>query len=377
MRSAAIFVLLGLGAFAVATGVVLRLYTYPTLAKVQHNIDSVSVSQGDGITAVVYPPTGPEIRHNLSLTATTHVEGDMAQPEVKKGGDVTVWTRSTIVKEDKENLTLSAEVRRICLDRRTGESVAPCLGQFYETELGKRTTGTKDKLLQPGLNFTFPFDTQKRDHLWYDTVLQKPLFIRFDGEDTLKDLDVYRFVQVVEPTQVGKFAVPGTFVGRPLEPSVEVAQYYSVTRTLMVEPVTGAVLSARDDVLQELRTPGQAEGTGTFVFDGVLELNDASVTANANQVKDNRPMLFAITTLPLILWIAGGVLIVLALLLMIRRRFAWVPVVGAVIAVLIGAGVASGVTYSVTDMNNPDTKLDLRNATSTDGPGGAVDYGVR
>ncbi|WP_186762668.1 DUF3068 domain-containing protein [Lentzea tibetensis] len=383
MRSAAIFVLLGLGAFAVATGLVLQLYSYPALAKVSHDIDAVSVSQGDGITALVYAPDGdsvlPQIRHNLSLTATSHVEGDLSQPEIKQGGDITVWTRSTIVKEDTEGLTLSAEVRRMCVNRHTGESVAPCHGQYYETQQGKRMTAEGDKLLQPGLSFVFPFNTEQRDYLWYDTVLEKPRFIRFDGQETMKGLEVYRFVQIVPPTQVGQFAVPGNMIGRS-EPSVDVAQYYEVTRTLWVEPTTGAVVSARDDARQELRTPEQGEGQGTAVFDGVLQLNDKSVTWNADTLKKNLPMLSMITTLPVVLWITGGVLVLIALLLLIfRRSRGWGvgTLVGVVLAVLIGSGVASGVTVAVTTMNNPDSKLDLRTPSSSSGTGGHVDYGVR
>lgn len=369
MRSAVIFVLFGLGAFTVAAGLVLQLHTYPTLAKVSHDIDTISVSVGHGVTAVVYPPGGlPEIRHNLDLTATTHVQGDLAQPEIKEGGDVTVWKRSTIVKENTNDLTLSAEVRRICVDRRTGEAVAPCHGEFYETELGKRTT-TQGELLHPGLNFVFPFNTEQRDYQWYDTVLKRPVRIDFDGEQLLQDLDVYRFAHTVPPTPIGRFSVPGGMIGRT-EPSVEVTQYYRVARTLLVEPITGAVLSAREDVQQELRAADQGEDRGTMVFNGVLQLNDASVTANVNQVKQNLPKLFMITTLPTVLWIGGVLLVALGAVLLLRhgRGFA-----GAAVALLVGAALASGLTFGATSASNPDSKLDLRNVVANSN----VDYGVR
>ena len=210
MRTAVVAALLGLGAFAVATGLVLQLHTHPFLAKLQHDIDTVTVSEGEGVTAVVYPPGGlPEIRHNLRLRATTHVEGDLAAPEIKEGGDVTVWKRSTIVKEDADDLVLSAEVRRICIDRRTGEAVAPCHGEFYETEQGKRMPPEGEQLLHPGLNFVFPFNTEQRDYRWYDTVLKQPVAIHFAGEQLLQGLDMYRFVHTVPPTEIGRFEVPG------------------------------------------------------------------------------------------------------------------------------------------------------------------------
>jgi hypothetical protein len=371
VRTAVVVALLGLGAFAVAAGLVLQLHTYPLLAKLQHNIDSVTVSEGEGVTAVVYPPGGgmPEVRHNLRLTATTHVEGDLAAPEVKEDGDVTVWKRATIVKEDSDKLVLSAEVRKICLDRRTGEAVAPCYGEFYETEQGKRVTAEGPQLLQPGLNFVFPFNTEQRDHRWYDTVLKHPVDIHFAGEQLLQGLDVYRFTHTIPQTALDRFAVPGSLVGSP-EPSVDVTQYYGVSRTLLVEPTTGAVLSVREDIRQELRTSTQDEGEGTPVFAGELRLTNASVTANVDQVRQNLPRLFVITVLPTVLWVAGAALVAIGLvLLLVWRR----GLVAGALALVIGACLAGAITYGVTNANDPDGSLDLKNVVSSSN----VDYGLR
>ncbi len=370
MRTAVVAALLGLGAFAVATGLVLQLHTHPFLAKLQHDIDTVTVSEGEGVTAVVYPPGGlPEIRHNLRLRATTHVEGDLAAPEIKEGGDVTVWKRSTIVKEDADDLVLSAEVRRICIDRRTGEAVAPCHGEFYETEQGKRMSPEGEQVLHPGLNFVFPFNTEQRDYRWYDTVLKQPVAIHFAGEQLLQGLDMYRFVHTVPPTEIGRFEVPGEMIGVP-EASAQVTQYYSVTRTLLVEPDTGAVLSVREDIKQELRTATQDAGQGTYAFNGELQLTEASVTANVDEVKKNRPMLFLITTLPTILWISGAVLIAIALALLVFHRRGLVT---AALALVIGASLAGTITYGVTNASDPDSSLDLKNVVSSTN----VDYGLR
>ncbi|MGW6441574.1 DUF3068 domain-containing protein [Lentzea sp. NPDC055074] len=370
MRTAVVVALLGLGAVAVATGLVLQLHAYPLLAKLQHDIDTVSVSEGEGVTAVVHPPGGmPEVRHNLSLTATTHVEGDLAAPEVEKDSDVTVWKRATIVKENAGKLVLSAEVRKICLDRRTGEAVAPCHGEFYETEQGERITAQGRQLLQPGLNFVFPFDTEQRDYRWYDTVLKRPVDIHFAGEQLLQGLDVYRFVHTVPQTALDRFAVPGSLLGSP-EPSVDVTQYYGVTRTLLVEPTTGAVLSVSEDIRQELRTDTQQEGAGTPVFAGELRLTNASVTANVDQVKENLPKLFVITALPWVLVVGGAALIAIGLVLLLVRR---TGLIAGPLALVIGACLAGTITYSVTSAGDPDGSLDLENVVSSSN----VDYGLR
>lgn len=323
MRRVITFVLLGLGVFAVATGLLLKLYAYPRLAKVPHNIDAISVAQGSGITALVYVPQGsstkPEIRQNLSLTSTTHVTGDLSQPEVIQDGDVTSWIEASIVKDDKDGLTVTAGLRRLCMDRHTGEAVVPCEGQFYKYELddSKRVTASRNDLLQPGLNFKFPFDTEQRDYKWYDTSVKKAVDARFEGVEQIKGVEVYRFVLVVPPTKIAEREVPGALIGRPESPTVKADLYYEATRTLWIEPTTGAVISGRQDGKQELRAAGEGVGDGTYVFNGTLQLNDATVTKNVAEAEKNASKLFAITTLPTILWISGAVITLIALVMLL------------------------------------------------------------
>lgn len=321
MRRVITFVLLGLGVFAVATGLLLKLYAYPRLAKVPHNIDAKSVAQGSGITALIYVPNGssvkPEIRENLSLTSTTKVTGDLSQPEVTRDSDVTSWVESSIVKDDASKLTVTAGLRRICLDRHSGEAVVPCEGQYYEDELDKRVTAGRGDLQQPGLNFKFPFGTEQRTYKWYDTEVKAAVDAKFEGVEQIKGLEVYRFALSVPPTKISERKVPGSLIGREGEPTVAVDLYYEASRTLWVEPTTGAIISGRQDGKQELRTPDQQAGEGTYVFNGTLQLTDETVSKNAAEAGKNLSKLFAITTLPTILWISGAVLILVALAMLL------------------------------------------------------------
>jgi hypothetical protein len=151
---------------------------------------------------------------------------------------------------------------------------------------------------------------------------------------------------------------------------VDVTQYYGVTRTLLVEPTTGAVLSVREDIRQELRTDTQDEGEGTPVFAGELRLTNASVSANVDQVKQNLPKLFVITALPTVLWVAGAALVAIGLvLLLVWRR----SLVAGSLALVIGACLAGAITYGVTGASDPDDSLDLKNVVSSSN----VDYGLR
>ncbi|MGB3442697.1 MAG: DUF3068 domain-containing protein [Actinophytocola sp.] len=317
MRRYVTFIILGLGVFAVAAGLALRLYAYPQLAKIPHNVNEVSVGHGEGITALVYVPDGdtamPEIRENLSLTSTTKVTGNLRAEEVTEDGDVTVWVEASEVVDDDDGLTVNGSLRSLCLDRYSGEAVMPCENQFYEDVAGERIVGERGTLQQPGLNFKFPFATEQRDYRWFDTSVKKALPIKYSGEEEIRGLPTYKFVQTVPPTLLEERDVPGSLVGQPDVPTVRAGLYYEATRTLWVEPTTGAVISGREDGKQELR----ADGESTAVFDGELALTDETVAANVEAAEENISSLWLMTVLPVILWIVGGVLIVASIVLLV------------------------------------------------------------
>ncbi|MGW5054844.1 DUF3068 domain-containing protein [Actinokineospora sp. NPDC004072] len=323
MRRIVGLVLLGLGVFAVAAGLLLQFYAYPRLAKAPHDINTVSVARGSGITALVYVDNGgvgsPEIRRDLALTSTTRVTGDLRAPEVQVDGDVTAWVESAIVVDDASGLVVSGGVRSLCLDRGTGEAVAPCEGQYYEDAPGVRTAGTRGEVQQPGLSFKFPFGTEPRDYRWYDTRIKTAPPIRFVGEAEVSGLAVYQFSQEIPPTAIAQRDVPGYLLGVD-EQTVQTELFYEVTRTLWVDPLTGKVIDGRQDIKQELRTPAQGPGEGVYVFNGTLELTDETVAANVAETEANHSSLWVITTLPVILWIAGGVAVIAGLVLLATGR---------------------------------------------------------
>ena len=323
MRRIVSFVLIGLGVFAVALGLLFRFYVYPLAAKVPLDVEIISVAQGTGITSVVIDevdgvPT-PEIRENLSVTSTTYVSGDLTQPQVVEDGDVAVWVQATKTVDDGSGILLNAYVRSQCLDRTTGEAVVPCDGQYLEEEQGERVDGRKNAVQQPGNSFKFPFDTEKRGYPVYDISLKRTVEARYDGEDTVKGIDVYRFVIDVKPTKVGEQEVPGSLVGSD-EPSVTVDRYYEDKRTIWVEPATGVWVAAEDTSKQEMVAPGQSPGEGTVVYEGTMKLNDHSVDENIKQVTENSGRLALLTFWPIVMWIGGLLLIVAGVVVLVFRR---------------------------------------------------------
>ncbi len=321
MRRIVSFILLGLGVFAVALGLLLRFYAYPQLAKIPLDNESTSVAQGTGITALIVRTVdgapSPEIRTNLSLTSTTYVTGDLTQPEVQEDGDVAVYVEAIKTTDDATDTVVDASVRALCLDRHTNEAVVPCEGQYIEQEQGKRVTADRNTVQQPGLSFKFPFGTEQRDYPFYDLSVHKAVTAHFDGEEAIQGLDTYRFVMDVQPTKIGEREVPGSLIGEDDQPSVTADLYYQVKRTVWVEPETGIIIVGQEQGKQELLTGGQEPGQGTTVFDGTLRFNDATINDNVTKAEDNKSKLSLLTTWPIAMWIGGGLLIVVGLLLLL------------------------------------------------------------
>jgi hypothetical protein len=327
MRRIVSYVLIGLGVFAVALGLLLRFYAYPKLVKIPLDIDSVSVAQGDGVTSLLIEevddvPT-PQIRHGLSVTSTTHVTGDLTDPSVVEGGDVAAWVEARRTVDDASGILMDASLRELCLDRHSGEAVAPCENQYLSVEEGERITADANIVQQPGLSFKYPFGTEQRDYRIYDLNVRKAVPARFDGVETIKGVECYRFVAEVKDARIEQQEVPGTLIGRDDEPSVTVDRYYNDRRTMWVEPETGVMILVQDEGKQELVAPDESPGAGTTVYEGTLRLNDETVDKNIAQADENSGRLSLLTTAPIVLWIAGGVLFLVGVPLLMftgRRR---------------------------------------------------------
>jgi DUF3068 family protein len=325
MRRIASYVLIGLGVFALALGLLLRFYAYPRLVKIPLDVDNVSVAQGTGVTSVLIEevdgvPT-PQIHHDLSVTSTTHVTGDLTDPRVVEGGDMAAWIEATQTIDDGSGILMDASLRELCLDRHSGEAVAPCDSQYLSVEEGKRITTDPDTVQQPGLSFKFPFGTEKRSYQIYDINLRQAVEAKFSGEENVKGVDTYKFVAETKSTKVAQQDVPGSLIGED-EPSVTAQRYYQDRRTMWVEPKTGVMIAVEDKGKQELVAPDQSPGEGTTVYDGTLSLNDETVNNNVADAKDNLGKLGLLTFWPIILWIVGALLILIGvpLLLMQGRR---------------------------------------------------------
>jgi hypothetical protein len=284
MRRVVGLVLLALGVFGVALGLLLRLYAYDRLAVVPLNRSGESIAVGEGMT-VFYPSTLRQ-EHGVNVTATRRVQGNPKAAEAKPDGGVMVWDVGLVI-EDANGTLVSSSLDHLCLDRRTNEAVQPCAGEGISEDDGK--VEPADAVAHRGLAYKFPFGTEKRNYAYFDNSAKKAFTIWYRSTETIEGVETYKFVQKVPQTKLDDRQVPGSIVGRPDVPSLTVGRYYENTRTLWVEPYSGIIVKGREELAQTLR--GAAGSQPLTVFGGTIEFTPDTVKKSAADAKDARSQL--------------------------------------------------------------------------------------
>jgi len=279
-------VLVFLGLFLIFFGLVERVYAYPRLKKAPLDQYSQPVATGTGTYFNRSPDKLKEIT-GAQLRNIRTVRGD-----VKAGSDeVAVWDSFNSTVDMADNGVITATQERIALDRVTAQSVRCC---------GENPT-------HQGLTLKFPFGTKKQSYQFWDGPANAASPANFTGEETIQGVKVYRFEQRIDPRILRTQEVPGSLAGDPDADSVTTDVVYSNHKTLWVEPATGIIVKAQQDVTQVLQTP-DGEPVLTLL-DGVLTYDDATVKANAEDASSGASQLRLLgTILPV-----GGVLLGLVL----------------------------------------------------------------
>jgi hypothetical protein len=246
------YALVFLGLFLIFFGLVERVYAYPRLKKAPLDQYSQPVATGTG-TYFNRSPDKLEEVNGAELRNVRTVRGD-----VKAGSDeVAVWDsfNSTVAVEDNGVITATQE--RIALDRVTAQSVSCC----------------GENPAHQGLTLKFPFDTKKQSYQFWDGPANAASPAQYTGEEVVEGVKVYRFEQRIEPRTLRTQEVPGSLAGDPDADSVTTDVVYSNHKTLWVEPATGIIVKAQQDVTQVLETP--AGEPVLTLLDAVLTYDDS------------------------------------------------------------------------------------------------------
>lgn len=207
--------------------------------------------------------------------------------------EVTLEATSALIRTDlsePKNL-ISSTVDRITLTRKTAFPVDrpvssfnvtdPVIGEDSGKDLGAETT---PEFTRDGLQYQFPLGTEKKAYPFFDGYVLRSQDLDFVDKETISGETIYRFSQVVAPTQLFPLVearlsadgdlsaadqaslaelrltlpasawgltptdVPGWDARDPVGPQVEMSRYYTVNRTLHVQPDTGVIINTEEDI---------------------------------------------------------------------------------------------------------------------------------
>ncbi len=293
---------IGLGGLAVAAS--LTAHSWVPLTPADLRLDESSEVTAEGRQVGYLDPVTLAPVTSDDVSVSVRVRGDEDAGDADE--DTAVW--EYVSETDDANGTLIAtSTTVVCLDRRTAEAESCVVGSV---------DGERVEL--SGLTVRFPADTEQRDYDVWDTTARESFPARYVGAERLDGLQVYRFEQEVPEQVIRTAPVPGALVGSP-EAEIPAEVVHSSSATLLVEPVSGVIVSVEERPVTALRA---VDGTpGAVLLSGSFRTTDDAVddaVGLAGEIADDRATLRSAVQ-----WAAaaaGAALLALGALLLLRRR---------------------------------------------------------
>ena len=311
MRRVLGVVLAALAAVLLLTALLLPTFVAPRLLQAPLDQYSRTVSEAENAT---YLDVGElEVKQGRTLVATRTVRGDVeAGSRSTAVYDVLVFIADPAKPGTGEDQLVSASTDRVAFERHTSEAVNCC---------DENLNG--DPVEHEGIEYKFPFRTEQRTYQYFDTSIGEATDMEFQAEEEIDGLNTYRFQQVIDPRKIAELDVPGSLVGSD-EQSLTLGRYYSVTRTVWVEPASGVIVRGQEQQLSTLRDDSGFDLL--TITEADLTFNDETVSAQVEVAQDARSQVVLVSqTLPLA---AGGVGLVLLGLAVVLSRMSAAPTAG-------------------------------------------------
>ncbi|MEU3610316.1 DUF3068 domain-containing protein [Streptomyces sp. NPDC035033] len=312
MRRRASLVLLSLAVFLAAMAPTLRWYAFPRLAKIPPNQYQEMVLEARPATLLDYGTL--KAREVEKITIVQTLKGNVEESKrIERGTDrdVVVWDGLSYVM-GPDGKMVSKIPERYIFDAHTQDPVnAP----------GEMVDG--DPVKREGIEFKWPFLTEKRDYLYFDAQTRTSSPIHYVGTRTFRGLEVYYYEQTIPWTRV---PMPKTMPVEGITPEViastGLTRWYTTKRMFWVEPVTGAPVNGEEIHKEELRGAKALMGTDTVtVFAGHVKIREDYVAATVELVSSNRTtVLLLVSYLPWTFTVLALLLLALALWLESRSR---------------------------------------------------------
>lgn len=312
MRRKTSLVLLALAVFFAALSPLLRWYAFPRLAKIPANQYQDMVLEAKDATLLDYGSMTAMKVPKVTIVQT--LKGDVAASEkIEKtaGKDVVVWDGLSYV-QGPDGKMVSEIPERYIFDAHTQAPVhAP--GEMVDGDPVKRT----------GIEFKWPFLTEKRDYEYFDAQTRTTNPIHYKGTQTFRGVEVYYFEQTIPWTKV---PFPKTMPVKGITPETVAktgtTRWYTTVRKFWVEPLTGAPVYGEEIHKEELRGGTLLGGREKVTaFAGHVKMREDYIEHTVDLVKSNRLLVLLMTSyLPWGFLTLGVLLLVLALWLEARSR---------------------------------------------------------
>ncbi|GAA2643437.1 hypothetical protein Adu01nite_82260 [Paractinoplanes durhamensis] len=274
---------------------------------------------GATFVAAQLSATGPQVSvQHGTLRSTTVVTPD---PKAAASLDNTlIWGAAQTTTWVESSVPISQAESRIALDQVSGAAV-PWAGQCYfeaQMDPSKNTGCVPGSITFTGQLYLFPFDTQKKEYQYWEGALRTALPIAYRGTEKIDGLTTYRFEQAVPKTDLPADAATMAGLLAFLAPGARTGTMsYEGSRTLWVEPMTGAIVAYQE---RQHREVVPDTGATVVLLDATFKYDQATAKAILDDARDGRSQLLLLGRYLPIGLLVLGVLLVLGGVLLLRRR---------------------------------------------------------
>ncbi|MZD07372.1 DUF3068 domain-containing protein [Streptomyces sp. SID5785] len=312
MRRKASLILLALAVFCTALSPLMRWYAFPRLAKIPPSQYQTMVLEAKNATLIDYGTMKEKTVPKLSIVQT--LKGNVEESEkIEKsaGRDVVVWDGLTYV-VGPDGKMVSQIPERYIFDAHSSEPVH-ATGESVDGDAVKRE----------GIEFKWPFLTEKRDYEYFDARARVTRPIHYKGTQDFRGVKVYYFEQTIPWTKVPfpkKLPVKGITPESVAKTGTEM--WYTTVRKFWVDPTTGAPVYGEEIHKEEMRGGSLlGEGKKVTAFSGHVKMREDYIEDTVALVKSQRVLVLLLTAyLPWGFLTLGVLLLALALWLEARSR---------------------------------------------------------
>ncbi|MYV59338.1 DUF3068 domain-containing protein, partial [Streptomyces sp. SID4931] len=224
------------------------------------------------------------------VTIVQTLKGNVEESEKierSAGRDVVVWDALSYI-EGPDGKMVSAIPERYIFDAHTQAPV---------NATGEMVDG--DPVRREGIEFKWPFLTEKRDYEYFDAQTRTTAPIHYRGTRTFRGLEVYYFEQTIPWTKVPmpkKMPIEGITAEQIAQTGM--TRWYTTKRMFWVDPVTGAPVNGEEIHREELRDAkkmGMSEDTVT-AFSGHVKMREDYIVDTVDLVKSQRVLVLLLTS---------------------------------------------------------------------------------